>query len=55
MSQFAVRPASVADARPMAELFAAVAEERSGIASEPPVDVDARTIQFTASVTGSSG
>ena len=50
MSLFAVRPASVADARPMAELFAAVAEERSGIASEPPVDVDARTVQFTASV-----
>lgn len=50
MSQFTVRPASVADARPMAELFAAVAEERSGIASEPPVDVDARTIQFSASV-----
>ena len=48
--QFTVRPASVADARPMAELFAAVAEERSGIASEPPVDVDARTVQFTASV-----
>ena len=51
MSQFTVRPASVADARPMAELFAAVAEERSGIASEPPVDVDARTVQFTASIT----
>ena len=50
MSQFTVRPASVADARPMAELFAAVAEERSGIATEPPVDVDARTVQFTASV-----
>ena len=51
--QFTVRPASVADARPMAELFAAVAEERSGIASEPPVDVDARTVQFTASVSES--
>jgi RimJ/RimL family protein N-acetyltransferase len=34
----------------MAELFAAVAEERTGIASEPPVDVDARTVQFTASI-----
>ncbi len=34
MSQFTVRPASVADARPMAELFAAVAEERSGIVEE---------------------
>ena len=50
MSQFTVRPAVVADARLMAELFAAVAEERSGIATEPPVDVDARTVQFTASV-----
>jgi len=50
MSQFSVRPASVADARPMAELFAAVAEERSGIASEPPVDVGQRTAQFTASI-----
>ena len=53
MPQFTVRPAWVADARPMAELFAAVAEERSGIASEPPVDVDARTVQFTASVASS--
>ena len=50
MSQLTVRPASVADARPMAELLAAVAEERSGIASEPPVDVAERTVQFTASV-----
>jgi RimJ/RimL family protein N-acetyltransferase len=47
---FTVRPATVADARPMAELFAAVAEERTGIATEPPVDVDARTAQFTASI-----
>ena len=53
MPRFTVRPASVADARPMAELFAAVAEERSGIASEPPVDVDARTVQFTASIASS--
>ena len=53
MPQFTVRPARVADARPMAELFATVAEERSGIASEPPVDVDARTVQFTASVVSS--
>jgi RimJ/RimL family protein N-acetyltransferase len=47
---FTVRPATVGDARGMAELFAAVAEERTGIASEPPVDVDQRTEQFTASV-----
>jgi len=50
MPQFTVRPAAVPDARPMAELFAAVAEERTGIATEPPVDVDARTVQFTASI-----
>jgi RimJ/RimL family protein N-acetyltransferase len=34
----------------MAELFAAVAEERTGIATEPPVDVAARTAQFAAGV-----
>jgi len=49
MAQFTVRPASVADARPMAGLFAAVAEERTGIATEPPVDVEQRTAQFAAS------
>jgi len=32
----------------MAELFAAVAEERTGIASEPPVDVEERTALFAA-------
>jgi L-amino acid N-acyltransferase YncA len=32
----------------MAELFAAVAEERDGIATEPPVDVGERTGQFAA-------
>jgi RimJ/RimL family protein N-acetyltransferase len=53
MAVFTVRPATVADARPMAELFAAVAEERTGIATEPPVDVDARTAQFTASLAAS--
>ena len=36
----------------MAELFAAVAEERDGIATEPPVDIDARTTQFAASIDG---
>ena len=48
MAQFTVRPASAADARAMAELFAAVAEERTGIASEPPVDVEERTARFAA-------
>ena len=50
MPQFIVRPASPADATAMAELFAAVAEERNGIASEPPIDVEQRTAQFTASI-----
>jgi RimJ/RimL family protein N-acetyltransferase len=48
VAQFTVRPASAADARAMAELFAAVAEERTGIATEPPVDVEERTVQFAA-------
>jgi ribosomal protein S18 acetylase RimI-like enzyme len=39
----------VEDAPATAELFAAVAEERDGIATEPPVDVHARTKQFAAS------
>jgi ribosomal protein S18 acetylase RimI-like enzyme len=37
-----VRPATDEDRLPLAELFAAVAEERDGIATEPPVDVEAR-------------
>jgi putative acetyltransferase len=35
-----VRPAEDADRRSIALLFAAVAEERDGIAAEPPVDVE---------------
>jgi len=35
-----VRLAEEADRLPMAHLFAAVAEERDGIAAEPPVDVE---------------
>jgi ribosomal protein S18 acetylase RimI-like enzyme len=46
--EFEVRPAQPEDAREMAELLAAVAEERDGIATEPPVDVDARVQQFAA-------
>jgi RimJ/RimL family protein N-acetyltransferase len=52
MAQFAVRPASVDDARAMAELFAAVAEEREAIATEPPVDVDERTALFARTAAG---
>jgi ribosomal protein S18 acetylase RimI-like enzyme len=37
----------------MAELFAAVAEERDGIASEPPVDIDERAAQFGRTIAGS--
>jgi ribosomal protein S18 acetylase RimI-like enzyme len=36
----------------MAELVAAVAEERDGIATEPPVDVVERTRQFADSIDG---
>lgn len=35
-----IRAATEDDRRPIALLFAAVAEERDGIASEPPVDVE---------------
>ena len=52
-AQFTVRAAVAADARPMAELFAAVAEERTGIATEPPVDVDDRAAQFAGTTAGS--
>jgi RimJ/RimL family protein N-acetyltransferase len=53
MAQFTVGPAAAADARAMAELFAAVAEERSGIATEPPVDLAERTARFAATIAGS--
>jgi ribosomal protein S18 acetylase RimI-like enzyme len=52
--EFTVRPAVPGDAQAMAELFAAVAAERDGIATEPPVDVAQRTAQFAASVAGSA-
>lgn len=50
MTQFVVRPAQVGDARAMAEIFAAVAEEGDGIATEPPVDIEERTALFTRSI-----
>jgi RimJ/RimL family protein N-acetyltransferase len=40
--RFEIRPGYEDDRRPLAELFAAVAEERDGIASEPPVDLEER-------------
>jgi RimJ/RimL family protein N-acetyltransferase len=53
VAQFAVRPASADDAQAIAELFAAVAAERDGIATEPPVDIGERAAQF-ARITASS-
>ncbi len=53
VAQFAVRPASADDAQGMAELFAVVAAERDGIATEPPVDIGERTVQFADSVASS--
>jgi RimJ/RimL family protein N-acetyltransferase len=44
---FQIRPARDHDRRPLALLFAAVAEERDGIATEPPVDVEARAASWT--------
>jgi ribosomal protein S18 acetylase RimI-like enzyme len=38
--QFEIRAAVEEDRRRLAELFAAVAEERDGIATEPPVDIE---------------
>jgi ribosomal protein S18 acetylase RimI-like enzyme len=43
----------VDDAAAMAVLFAAVAGERDGIATEPPVDIDERTAQFAGTIAGS--
>jgi GNAT superfamily N-acetyltransferase len=49
MGQFMVRQAQVDDAHTMAELFAAVAEERDGVATEPPVDIGERAALFARS------
>ena len=43
---FVVRPARDEDRRPAALVYAAVAEERTGIAGEPPVDVERRAASF---------
>jgi RimJ/RimL family protein N-acetyltransferase len=50
MAAFEVRRAGPQDSREMAELFAEVAAERDGIASEPPVDIEQRAAQFALSV-----
>ena len=44
---FQIRPAREDDRMPLALVFAAVAEERDGIATEPPVDVEARAASWT--------
>jgi ribosomal protein S18 acetylase RimI-like enzyme len=44
---YRVRAAREDDRLPLAVLFAAVAEERDGIATEPPVDVEARAARWT--------
>jgi RimJ/RimL family protein N-acetyltransferase len=53
VAEFAVRPAHADDGRQMAEIFAEVAAERDGIATEPPVDIDERAEQFARGVAGS--
>jgi len=53
MVPFEVRPAHAGDARAMAELFAAVAEERTGIATEPPVSISERAALFAHSADAS--
>jgi RimJ/RimL family protein N-acetyltransferase len=53
MAEFVVRPARAGDAREMAELMAMVAEERAGIAAEPPVDIEDRTALFARTAAGS--
>ncbi len=49
VAEFVVRPARAADARAMAELMATVAQERDGIATEPPVDIEERAAAFARS------
>jgi RimJ/RimL family protein N-acetyltransferase len=46
-ASFEIRPACDDDRFPLAVLFAAVAEERDGIATEPPVDIEARAASWT--------
>jgi RimJ/RimL family protein N-acetyltransferase len=45
--EFTVRPAVDDDRRALAMLFADVAEERDGIAAEPPIDVDQLAASWT--------
>ena len=53
MAEFVVRAARNGDAWVMAQLMAAVAEERYGIATEPPVDIEQRAALLAGSAAGS--
>jgi putative acetyltransferase len=53
VAEFVIRPAQAADARAMAKMFAAVAAERDGIATEPPVDIEERAALFARRAAGS--
>ncbi|MBA3735070.1 MAG: GNAT family N-acetyltransferase [Actinobacteria bacterium] len=44
---FQIRPAVDDDRLPLALLFAEIAGERDGIATEPPVDIEARAASWT--------
>jgi RimJ/RimL family protein N-acetyltransferase len=46
-ASFQIRTARDDDRVPLAVLFAAVAEERDGIATEPPIDIEARAASWT--------
>lgn len=46
-ASFHVRAGEDRDRLPLAKLIALVAEERDGIATEPPVDVEARAFSWT--------
>jgi RimJ/RimL family protein N-acetyltransferase len=46
-ARFEIRAAREDDRLPLARLFAAVAEERDGIATEPPFDVEAGAARMT--------
>ena len=50
-ARFQIRLARDEDRLPLARLFAAVAEEPDGIASEPPIDVDERAAKWTLDAT----
>jgi ribosomal protein S18 acetylase RimI-like enzyme len=46
--EFTIRQARPEDGRAMAELLAVVAEERDGVATEPPIDIEERTARYAS-------